>query len=326
MPEPGNLVSQSNVESALAVITMSLPPLSKPVSLTSTGLHIQGQIPFSEWSDLALDMAGKAGVVDGVSRAWKLGMGDVLAYGEERYGEECHQVLDEVYRLIDPEGKGRQHAYNIAWVSRQIPEPLRDNALSWSHLREAAAIPASERKKWLGIAEKDHLSTRDFRKAVEPLKNVTKRNRPEKTVEHVSVDVEPEEVDCPTHVPVYIPNEAWSHLCALAAQDNEDRGLEQSPKEYLLFLIERLYHALSVEHGGNVFPLPDPIPITADMFCTKCLGAQFATNQYRLCHCPLPTEEHQPSCTGCGGPRDIPLARGGYLSRCTTCRNKARRK
>lgn len=275
-----------------------------------TGLHIQGPIPFSEWSELTLDMAGKVGVVGGVSRAWNLGMGDILVYGEERYGEECHQVLDEVYRLIDPEGKGRQHAYNIAWVSRQIPEPLRDNTLSWSHLREAAAIPSSERKKWLGIAEKDHLSTRDFRKAVEPLKNVTRRNRPEKVVEHVSVDVEPEDVDCPTHVPIYIPNEAWSHLCALAAQDNEDRGLEQSPKEYLLFLIERLYAAMgSDDQRGDAGDYADGTKRTV----WHPTGPFYAGT------------EHD-TCTGCGGPRDIPLARGGYLSQCKTCRNTARRK
>lgn len=291
------LTNHQVVGEALQILTMIGGQPNNLIQYGANGAVIQGDLPYSDWATTVTFMASRSKAIEGVSTAWQLILGDLIVYGEDKYGEKSSQVLDDLVRA----GVDRKYLNNMAYCARKVGPPLRSEGVTWSHMLSAAAIPSGEdRRVWLGRAAKDKLSTRDFNAAIAPLKTAYKK---------------PKEKDEPEYGAGYttllISPETYSQLCAVVQAHNSMFSVEDTPVEFLAGWIEKAYLALD----GDSCTCSELVADDPEALCAYC-QPRTATLSER------PIEE---TCTVCGGPRDIPLARGGFLSQCRECRNEKRR-
>jgi len=69
-------------------------------------------------------------------------LGDILNYGDDRFGEQAAQIQDDL-------GYDYGTLADLKWVAKRIPKERRDAKLPWSHHRELAKFEPEEQKKWL---------------------------------------------------------------------------------------------------------------------------------------------------------------------------------
>ena len=79
------------------------------------------------------------------SSSWWLG--DILLYGEEKFGERAWQVQDQ----LDVKYEYGTLA-DLKWVSKRVPPYVRHPKLSWSHHRQVAKLEIADQKAWLAKA------------------------------------------------------------------------------------------------------------------------------------------------------------------------------
>lgn len=107
---------------------------------------------FNEWSE-----AVNNSIMKRVRAPWIIG--DLMNYGELKFGPTSWQVLDECivqYHTLE----------NWRWVCRQYEPSRRRESLSWSHHETVARMPDKQQDEWLDIAERKRLSVHDLRYAV----------------------------------------------------------------------------------------------------------------------------------------------------------------
>jgi hypothetical protein len=123
---------------------------------TPTSLNLPDGLDFDGWASRlsAAALAARGGL-------WWLG--DCLIYGEDRWGADAaSSVLGPVETACLSEGTIRA----AAWVARAIPPGDRWAALSWSHHREVAALPAAVRQGWLEQAAVNGWTRAELRAAL----------------------------------------------------------------------------------------------------------------------------------------------------------------
>ena len=131
-----------------------LPILALPIpgTVTPTSLQLQGIMPFSKYLDAAR-LLGKIG--HGVP--WWCG--DLLNYGEARYGERYAQA--EAVMGLDAGTLA-----NIASVCSRVDPSRRREQLSFAHHAEVAKLEPQDQATWLARAERDGLTRAALRKAL----------------------------------------------------------------------------------------------------------------------------------------------------------------
>lgn len=113
--------------------------IAGPFSLQRTGLVVQREPTYEEWSEIGRILTH----VDGSVHWW---IGDWLNYGERAYGEKYTQAL-EVTEFDYDTLKGDR------WVAQQIELVRRRTNLPFSHHKEVAALPPHEQDELLSEAE-----------------------------------------------------------------------------------------------------------------------------------------------------------------------------
>lgn len=103
---------------------------------------------------------GTAGRVGKASNWW---IGDLLVFGEAKWGEELAQFY--------PEDMAEQTIANCRWVSSIYAKEDRFAQLTWSHHRIAGGLDYTIRQSALKTAIEDLMSTLEFEKFVKQLKN-----------------------------------------------------------------------------------------------------------------------------------------------------------
>lgn len=137
------------------------PVLSIPGEVEATGLALPEDLTFDEWLD-----AGKQ--LQAAERSLMWWIGDWLRYGEQKWGEKYAQAIEST-------GKGYQALRNAKWVAEQYADlSTRVDKLSWSHHREAAALPEPERSRILHLADDNGWSARELKQRVNQAKNTAK--------------------------------------------------------------------------------------------------------------------------------------------------------
>jgi hypothetical protein len=132
-----------------------LPPATTltsvgPFRLTPNGMSVVGKPTFEEW-----ETAIKITKSLGVSLMWIIG--DLIVYGEERFGEDYAQALD----AADYSDETIRIAQRVA---KRFPPSERVAALTFTHHQEVAALPPAPAREILRKAESHELSSRDVRK------------------------------------------------------------------------------------------------------------------------------------------------------------------
>jgi hypothetical protein len=120
-----------------------------PFELRLTGVIARRDATYEEWH-AATEWVQK---VEKVSPFW---VGDLLAYGEHKYGEMYAQVLDATPYVY---GTVANHAY----VAKKVECSRRRENLSFSHHQEVAPLPPAEQTEWLDTAEDEGLTVAALR-------------------------------------------------------------------------------------------------------------------------------------------------------------------
>jgi len=94
--------------------------------------------------------------------AWQFWAGDLMLYGDRRWGNDCYQAI------LDTTGRSAERIRGAMWVCQKVKPELRREGLSFSHHSEVAAdkLDDSDRVLLLDKAEEMHLSVVDLRRLV----------------------------------------------------------------------------------------------------------------------------------------------------------------
>lgn len=124
---------------------MTVPAVSEDWNLSEIGLRLTDpDLPYERFTELCY-MLGR------FHEAVRFAIGDAILYGEELYGEEAHQAIEEMNLSED----ARQEYVRVAV---RVPRSRRRKGLSWSHHRAVAALPPPEQTQWLRRAVDEGLS------------------------------------------------------------------------------------------------------------------------------------------------------------------------
>ena len=118
---------------------MKLLPLDQKIAITRTGLHLRSELSFDEWQAMAARFGAAMS-----SAAFVIG--DWLVYGEDHFRGQSRlpgfaeqatasrrvssDIYDAALRLT---GLDRTTLGTYAYVARRVPQPLRNEQLSWEH-------------------------------------------------------------------------------------------------------------------------------------------------------------------------------------------------
>ncbi|MDP2674203.1 MAG: hypothetical protein Q8Q00_04755 [Dehalococcoidia bacterium] len=91
---------------------------------------------------------------------WRFRVGDWLAFGERKFGEDAvDRTVEEVVAGLQV---GSETLRQLVWVSQSIRPALRRLDVSWSVHRAVASLPPADQEKWLEKAAGENLTTRDI--------------------------------------------------------------------------------------------------------------------------------------------------------------------
>jgi hypothetical protein len=119
---------------------------------TATSLSLPADLPYEQWRDTLL-------AVSKVGKAVQFWLGDVLLYGEDRFGEEFAQAASET-------GYSEESLRGFLWVASRVSPSVRRSTLSWSAHQVVAALPPDQQSAFLATAERENWSVRQLRDTV----------------------------------------------------------------------------------------------------------------------------------------------------------------
>lgn len=157
----------------MQILILDKKSLQEKVRFHSTHVDIMGELDYQEWEAVIVQLKS----IQGAIQWW---LGDLLNYGEARYGETYSQVLDATEYEY-------QTLANFKYVAGRIPPERRKKSLSFSHHVEVASLEPPLQEELLREAENLGLSTKELRKRVKEVK--------QKTCEHVTQTVEVQQVE-----------------------------------------------------------------------------------------------------------------------------------
>jgi len=119
---------------------------------SETGVEVRGEPPFEAW-------AATIAALQVTATSLPLWAGDLLNYGEAKYGQKYSQFLDAD---IATYGTLR----NWAWVTNKVPKERRIEGLTFTHYARVASLPAREQTAYLTKAADEELSASALEKLV----------------------------------------------------------------------------------------------------------------------------------------------------------------
>lgn len=129
-------------------------PIALPELFGETGISLDAKTDFDEWSALGQNLLRFA-------RSHQWWVGDWLAFGEDKFGEEAPQAVEILG--LDP-----KTLMNYRRVAGRIPLKDRRPFLSWTHHRIVADLDGlNDRRKILKQAEMEVLTTREVQTLVD---------------------------------------------------------------------------------------------------------------------------------------------------------------
>ena len=131
-------------------------------SVDDAGLVVRGRPSFERWGD-ALQQVRRA------SRGWQFLVGDLIAYGEDAYGEEAAQ-------LIDAAEWDETSVAVYVWLAKRIPRERRRLALfprgGIDQHMAVAKLAAADQVSWLERAAAEGWTVTETRRQLKSLTGV----------------------------------------------------------------------------------------------------------------------------------------------------------
>lgn len=125
-----------------------------------TGIAVAPEIPETLWRTHTANVAMMYEAVGKKHSQAAMILGDLLAFGEERFGERYADCIDstrEYMRVAISTLK------NWQWISGKIDPSRRRENLSLSHHEAVAKLPADEQNEFLRLADNEGLSVTELK-------------------------------------------------------------------------------------------------------------------------------------------------------------------
>jgi len=129
-----------------------------PFVMTTTGVLITQEPTYDEWN-------AAAAWAQNVEKASPFWIGDLLQWGEAKFGEKYSQALAATGCTIG-------HLMNIACVAKQIPPERRHPDLTFTHHQEVLGLPEVQQTEMLDKAEVENWSVKELRHQIKVAKAV----------------------------------------------------------------------------------------------------------------------------------------------------------
>ena len=172
---PQDVVNVAKEESLARIDPFAGVPAARP---SRTHLHLPDDLAFKVWRKLGQGLQN----LHQSNRWW---LGDWLNHGEDHYGEEHAQEVDDLRLSVEQLRK-------LSWIARNVPPFAREHSLSLRHHEAVAKLDPAEQKALL--AEAAHKWTSDRLRAEVGRRFPTKKVRtvPKKAKTVSKKDPEPE--------------------------------------------------------------------------------------------------------------------------------------
>ena len=128
-------------------------------TLAPNMLVVNGIDPIADWEK-------STKVVLMLQRSVNWWIGDIIVYGEQRFG-------DDIYQVFDPDYVSESLLERCVWMSRQYKPQDRNPSLSWTHHKEVASFPHAVRMAILAKAAMNNWGTTEIREYAKRLRMAT---------------------------------------------------------------------------------------------------------------------------------------------------------
>lgn len=131
------------------------PDISHYITISETGAEVKPDTPFEVWKEATESWIS-------VSESVEIVVGDLLNFGESRYGEAFAQVI----------GRDERTLANWKSICNRVPRASRVQGLGISHLSAVKSLPPEDQERWLERAapesegERPRMTTRELTEAI----------------------------------------------------------------------------------------------------------------------------------------------------------------
>lgn len=134
---------------------LALPDL--PGTITALSWSFPPDLSWPEYEKICQSFGAGA---RGLSNALQWAVGDLIVYGERKFGEKVYQALESL-------GYNERTLGNLARVAEVFPRARRHTLpVTFAHHAEVAALHPEEQDEWLDKAAKEGWTRAEFRKAL----------------------------------------------------------------------------------------------------------------------------------------------------------------
>lgn len=133
----------------------STPQISDYITVSETGAEVSPDTPFEVWRQATESWIS-------VSESVEIVVGDLLQFGEARYGDDFAQVI----------GRSERTLSNWKSICSRVPRANRQAGLGISHLSAVKSLPPQSQQDWLQKAapesegERPRMTVRELTEAV----------------------------------------------------------------------------------------------------------------------------------------------------------------
>ena len=142
--------------------------------VSATGIALKDETPEKEWHRITEEVCRIFEFTGKKHAQAAMMLGDLLRFGEEKFGENYADVIDSTRDYIRVQIKTLT---NWQWIAGKIAPARRRENLTLGHHEAVARLPIEDQDKFLDLAESDGMNVKELRGAIRearPSKRKTK--------------------------------------------------------------------------------------------------------------------------------------------------------
>lgn len=131
--------------------------------VSHTGIVLKDETPEAEWKRITEQVAYLYEVTGKKHSQCAMMLGDLLRWGEERFGEKYADVIDATHDYMRVQVKTLM---NWSWIAGKIHPSRRRENLTLAHHEAVAKLSAEEQDEFLQLAETEGLNVKELRERI----------------------------------------------------------------------------------------------------------------------------------------------------------------
>lgn len=153
--------------------------------VTLKGIVLRDEVSEEKWLTLTRNVAAMYEATGVKHQQAAFMMGDLLKWGEERFGEKYADIIDATRAYM------RVHVKTLSnwqWIAGKIAPSRRRENLSLAHHEAVAKLDSDEQEEFLQLAEDEGMSVKELRNSIRERHPGKPRTQKVKTI--VSIDTD----------------------------------------------------------------------------------------------------------------------------------------